>query len=327
MLKDWLTINASHWARNKKDPLDSTFFILRLPMPKKIHQTSKDSIESPIKAYENIDFLHSKKARLIRILCELIEPKDRFKQENVDHTIVLFGSARTPDPRDAERELKHLQASLASETNPSPDTLEKVREAERQMKASKYYRAAYDLSKKLTEWSLELPESDRLHICSGGGPGIMEAANRGASDAGGKSIGLGISLPFEQRVNPYISKELAFEFKYFFIRKYWFVLLAKSLVAFPGGFGTMDELFETLTLMQTGKVKGKTPIVLFGSDFWRSAIDLNTLVEWGMISKTDLDYIHITDSVEDAFDFLVRSISNLSKDWVPLRKIRLIDIV
>ena len=141
----------------------------------------------------------------------------------------------------------------------------------------------------------------------------MEAANRGASDAGGKSIGLGISLPFEQRVNPYISKELAFEFKYFFIRKYWFVLLAKSLVAFPGGFGTMDELFETLTLMQTGKVKGKTPIVLFGSDFWRSAIDLNTLVEWGMISKTDLDYIHITDSVEDAFDFLVRSISNLSK--------------
>ncbi len=141
----------------------------------------------------------------------------------------------------------------------------------------------------------------------------MEAANRGASDAGGKSIGLGISLPFEQRVNPYISKELTFEFKYFFIRKYWFVLLAKSLVAFPGGFGTMDELFETLTLMQTGKVKGKTPIVLFGSDFWRSAIDLNTLVEWGMISKTDLDYIHITDSVGDAFDFLVRSISNLSK--------------
>lgn len=270
-------------------------------------------MDLPIKAFESVDFLHSKQARLIRILCELIEPKDRFKKAGVEHTIVLFGSARTPDPSVIKEKLKQLQERLASEANPSSDTLEELREAERQLKASQYYQAAYDLSKKLTDWSLKLPKSERLHICSGGGPGIMEAANRGAMDAGGKSIGLGISLPFEQRVNRFISKELAFEFKYFFIRKYWFVLMAKSLVAFPGGFGTMDELFETLTLMQTGKVKGKTPIVLFGTDFWQSAINLDTLIEWGMISKTDLEFIHITDSVEDAFNFLVRSITTLGK--------------
>jgi uncharacterized protein (TIGR00730 family) len=141
----------------------------------------------------------------------------------------------------------------------------------------------------------------------------MEAANRGAHEANGKSVGLGISLPFEQRVNDYISKELQFEFKYFFIRKYWFVMLAKSLVAFPGGFGTLDELFETLTLMQTKKVNGKAPIVLFGKEFWNELINLETLVEWGMISEDDLNYIHITDSVEDAFNFVVREVQKLGQ--------------
>jgi hypothetical protein len=141
----------------------------------------------------------------------------------------------------------------------------------------------------------------------------MEAANRGAFEADGKSVGLGISLPFEQRVNDYISKELQFEFKYFFIRKYWFVMLAKSLVAFPGGFGTLDELFETLTLMQTKKVNGKSPIVLFGKEFWDELIDFNTLAKWGMISEDDLHYIHITDSVEDAFQFVVTQVQKLQE--------------
>jgi uncharacterized protein (TIGR00730 family) len=276
---------------------------------------SKDQEEWPIKAYKNLDFMLSEKARFIRILCELFEPEDRFKKAGVDNTIVLFGSARTKHPKEAEKELKLIQTLIEESPESSGEGSEalqkRLKEAKIDLKASKYYKAARELSKKLTEWSLQLPEKEQLYICSGGGPGIMEAANRGAHDANGRSVGLGISLPFEQRVNAYISKELQFEFKYFFIRKYWFVLLAKSLVAFPGGFGTLDELFETLTLMQTQKVKNKTPIVLFGKEFWDGLIDFDTLVQWGMISEEDLNYIHITDSVEDAFNFVVSQVEKL----------------
>lgn len=276
---------------------------------------SKDQEEWPIKAYKNLDFMLSEKARFIRILCELFEPEDRFKKAGVDNTIVLFGSARTKHPKEAEKELKLIQTLIEESPESSGEGSEalqkRLKEAKIDLKASKYYKAARELSKKLTEWSLQLPEKEQLYICSGGGPGIMEAANRGAHDANGRSVGLGISLPFEQRVNAYISKELQFEFKYFFIRKYWFVLLAKSLVAFPGGFGTLDELFETLTLMQTQKVKNKTPIVLFGKEFWDGLIDFDTLVQWGMISEEDLSYIHITDSVEDAFNFVVSQVEKL----------------
>ena len=283
---------------------------------------SKDQGEWPIKAYKNLDFMLSEKARFIRILCELFEPEDRFKKAGVDNTIVLFGSARTKHPKEAEKELKLIQTLIEESPESSGEGSEalqkRLKEAKIDLKASKYYKAARELSKKLTEWSLQLPEKEQLHICSGGGPGIMEAANRGAHDANGRSVGLGISLPFEQRVNAYISKELQFEFKYFFIRKYWFVLLAKSLVAFPGGFGTLDELFETLTLMQTQKVKNKTPIVLFGKEFWDGLIDFDTLVQWGMISEEDLNYIHITDSVEDAFNFVVSQVEKLK--YVPKTK-------
>ena len=276
---------------------------------------SKDQEEWPIKAYKNLDFMLSEKARFIRILCELFEPEDRFKKAGVDNTIVLFGSARTKHPKEAEKELKLIQTLIEESPESSGEGSEalqkRLKEAKIDLKASKYYKAARELSKKLTEWSLQLPEKEQLYICSGGGPGIMEASNRGAHDANGRSVGLGISLPFEQRVNAYISKELQFEFKYFFIRKYWFVLLAKSLVAFPGGFGTLDELFETLTLMQTQKVKNKTPIVLFGKEFWDGLIDFDTLVQWGMISEEDLRYIHITDSVEDAFNFVVSQVEKL----------------
>ncbi|MDG1701335.1 MAG: TIGR00730 family Rossman fold protein [Opitutae bacterium] len=283
---------------------------------------SKDQEEWPIKAYKNLDFMLSEKARFIRILCELFEPEDRFKKAGVDNTIVLFGSARTKHPKEAEKELKLIQTLIEESPESSGEGSEalqkRLKEAKIDLKASKYYKAARELSKKLTEWSLQLPEKEQLYICSGGGPGIMEAANRGAHDANGRSVGLGISLPFEQRVNAYISKELQFEFKYFFIRKYWFVLLAKSLVAFPGGFGTLDELFETLTLMQTQKVKNKTPIVLFGKEFWDGLIDFDTLVQWGMISEEDLNYIHITDSVEDAFNFVVSQVEKLK--YVPKTK-------
>lgn len=280
-------------------------------MPQNDNYEATDKAEWPLKAYKNLDFLRGEKARFIRILCELFEPEERFKQAGVENTIVLFGSARTKAPKEAEEQLKSIDALIAEAQGTSEILLKQRKAAVIDLKASQYYEAAHALSKKLTEWSLGLPEKDRFFICSGGGPGVMEAANRGAYDAKGKSVGLGISLPFEQRVNAYVSKDLQFEFKYFFIRKYWFVLLAKSLVAFPGGFGTLDELFETLTLMQTEKVEDKTPIVLFGKAFWDELIHFDTLVKWGMISEEDLNYIHITDSVEDAFNFVVSSIKNL----------------
>ena len=282
-------------------------------MPKNTENKSEYKEVWPLKAYKNLDFLKSEKARFIRILCELFEPEERFKKAGVENTIVLFGSARTKSPEEAKEQLKSIDALIAESSEPNEILHKQRKEAEIDLKASKYYEAARELSKKLTEWSLQLPEKDQLFICSGGGPGIMEATNRGAYEANGKSVGLGISLPFEQRVNDYITKELQFEFKYFFIRKYWFVMLAKSLVAFPGGFGTLDELFETLTLMQTGKVNGETPIILFGKEFWNELINFDTLVEWGMISEKDLNYIHITDSVEDAFNFVVNEVQKLQR--------------
>jgi uncharacterized protein (TIGR00730 family) len=282
-------------------------------MSKNSESKSENKEEWPIKAYKNLEFLRSDKARFIRILCELFEPEERFKVAGVENTIVLFGSARTKPSKEAAAQLKSVNELIAQSSNPTETLQKRLKEAKMDLKASKYYDAAQELSQKLTEWSLQLPEKDRLLICSGGGPGIMEAANRGAHEANGKSVGLSISLPFEERVNDYISKELQFEFKYFFIRKYWFVMLAKSLVAFPGGFGTLDELFETLTLMQTKKVNGKAPIVLFGKEFWNELINLETLVEWGMISEDDLNYIHITDSVEDAFNFVVREVQKLGQ--------------
>ncbi len=283
-------------------------------MSKNPENETENKEEWPLKAYKNLDFLKSEKARFIRILCELFEPEERFKENGVENTIVLFGSARTKPLQEAEAQLKSINALIAEAPEPDEALLKQRKQAEIDLKSSKYYEAARELSAKLTEWSQGLPEKDRLFICSGGGPGIMEAANRGAFEAEGRSVGLGISLPFEQRVNDYISKELQFEFKYFFIRKYWFVMLAKSLVAFPGGFGTLDELFETLTLMQTKKVNGKAPIVLFGKEFWDELIDFNTLAKWGMISEDDLNYIHITDSVEDAFQFVVTQVQKLQEE-------------
>ena len=262
----------------------------------------------PKKSYENTHFLSSKRARTIRILCELTEPIDRFKSEAIEKTIVLFGSARTRHPEAAQKALEAVEKEIAQSANPSLELLNKKQEALIAVKSAPYYEAARKLSEKLTKWSLTQAKDNQYTICSGGGPGIMEAANRGAADANGKSIGLGISLPFEQGVNEYIPDELQFEFHYFFIRKYWFVLLARALVAFPGGFGTLDELFETLTLLQTGKINGRKPIILFGSEFWNRLIDFDTLVEWGMISKKDLNLIHVTDSVDDAFNSIVQQL-------------------
>ena len=269
--------------------------------------TDSSRDEWPLKAYKNLDFLNSDPARNIRILCEMTEPGLRFAKQNVEDTIVLFGSARTKPIVVAEKELATIKDTIKDPENLTAEEKRSLQQAEYAIKSAPYYDAAAQLSESLTRWSMSLSKEHqrRFLICSGGGPGIMEAANLGAHNAGGKSVGLGISLPFEQGVNEYIPKELQFEFHYFFVRKYWFVLLAKALVAFPGGFGTMDELFETLTLVQTKKIEKVPPIVLFGSDFWNDVCDFDALVKWGTISPEDVDLFKIVDTVEEAHDYIV----------------------
>lgn len=260
----------------------------------------------PDKAYKNLGFLNSSEARSIRVLCELTEPAVRLRDQEVENSIVFFGSARNPAPERAEQLLAEMEQHESG-----PPLSE---EAARQLKARrlqieravKYYRFARQLSRKLTEWSnrQEKPKR-RFFVCSGGGPGIMEAANRGAQEAGGKSIALGISLPFEQKLNPYCDAELSFDFHYFFLRKYWFLYHAKALVVFPGGFGTFDELFEMLTLIQTRKTTKYIQILLVGREFWESTVNFSALVEWGTISPEDLGLFRLVDSVDEAFQLLI----------------------
>ena len=272
-------------------------------------QCSRD--EWPIKAYKDLNFLNSDAARNIRVLCEMTEPGLRFAEEKIKDTIVLFGSARIVPVHIADAQLKTVQASIGDLEHPTADEQRSLQKALSTVKAAPYYNMAAELAEELTKWSMNLPAEDmrRFIICSGGGPGIMEAANRGAHNAGGESIGLGISLPFEQGVNEYIPDKLKFEFHYFFVRKYWFVLMAKALVAFPGGFGTLDELFETLTLVQTGKVTDAPPIILFGSEFWNRVVNFDALVEWGTISPEDLQLFTIVDTVEQARDAIIEQLS------------------
>lgn len=248
----------------------------------------------PIKAYRNDIYLNSREARPIRVLSEYLEPLARFEDLDVSDTIVFQGSARTK-PRDAaERSLAQANAEGKG-----------IETAERDLKMSRFYEDARTLAKRLTLWSKDLEgRKRRFVVCTGGGPGIMEAANRGASEAKGMNIGLGISLPHEQHNNPYITRQLSFQFHYFFMRKLWFVYLAKAVVLFPGGFGTLDELFETLTLVQTKKMSRPLPIVLYGKDFWNGALNLDVLVEVGTISPGDEDLMVITDSVDEAFDYI-----------------------
>ena len=241
------------------------------------------------KAYKNLDFLNSKDARIVRILSEYLYPKAQFEEEKVTNTIVIFGSARAP----------------------SPEELSSKEERSKNLKLAEYYEATRILSKRLTEWSKNLNQKDQKYvICSGGGPGIMVAANRGASEAEGKNIALRISLPFENIPNPYVSPELDFEFHYFFTRKFWFSYLSKALVIMPGGFGTLDEFFEILTLIQTGKIKKSLPIVLFGKEYWNQLINFETLVEYGTINRKDLDLFFLTSSVDDAFEYITSSLNS-----------------
>jgi len=226
------------------------------------------SDEGPLLAYKNAEFMEGEDGRPLRILAEYLAPLHAFKREHVSDTIVFFGSAR-----------------VASGTS-----------------MGTYYEAARELAFLITKWSQGLPsDAHRYVVCSGGGPGIMEAANRGAIEAGGKTVGLNIRLPFEQGANDYITDGLHFEFHYFFMRKFWFAYLSKALVIFPGGFGTLDEMFEILTLAQTDKLSKKIAVVLYGREYWEHVINFDPMAEWGAIAEQDKELIKWADSPDEAF--------------------------
>ena len=263
---------------------------------------NKPGEQIPQLAYRNLRFLESADARALRILSEYLDPLAHLRKAGVQHTVVFFGSARilpreaaVQNLRDVELRIKNSPAALQAE----------LKRARMGVHMSRYYEEARELSRLITAWAMKVNKSPRfLMVCSGGGPGIMEAANRGASEAGGKSIGLNIKLPLEQKPNPYIPPELSMLFRYFFMRKLWFAQPAQALIVFPGGFGTMDEMCEFLTLIQTHKMGHSVNIFLYGSKYWKRAINFGWLLEAGTISSEDLKLIRFVDSPRQAFEIL-----------------------
>ena len=254
-------------------------------------------------AYRNQGFLDNEEARPLRILAEYLEPLARFKEQHVQDTVVFFGSARVQSREDAEEALARLVRRHVGDGEGESD--ERVVRARKAVEWSRYYEEARELAGLLTAWSLTLGSThDRFVVTSGGGPGIMEAANRGAREAGGKTIGLNIRLPSEQGPNPYLTEGLHFEFRYFFMRKFWFAYLAKALVIFPGGFGTLDEMFEILTLMQTEKLAEQIQIILYGAEYWNRVLDFDTLLEWGAVGAHDIRLLDRANTPQEAFELL-----------------------
>jgi uncharacterized protein (TIGR00730 family) len=262
---------------------------------------------APKAPHENHAFMESTPARPIRILAEYIHPLAQLKKEGIGDTIVMFGSARIESHETAAAHctrLRDMNTRGMSKLKLKHHHI-LVREAKSALEMSRYYEEARQLSHKLTTWALSLgPRPRRFVVCSGGGPGIMEAANRGAYEAGGKSIGLSIELPHEQFANPYISPELSFNFHYFFMRKLWFAQIAKALIVFPGGFGTMDEFWEMMTLSQTGKMAKNTLILIYGRKYWNDVLNLKNMVRWGTISQHEYDLLQYADTVDEAFEVI-----------------------
>ena len=254
-------------------------------------------------AYRDHEFLDSDEARPLRILAEYLEPLARFKAQNIQDTVVFFGSARIRSRQDADEALARLMRRRVGDGGIASD--EARARARKAVVWSQYYEEARELAGLLTAWSLTLGSThDRFVVTSGGGPGVMEAANRGAKEAGGKTVGLNIKLPSEQGPNPYITEGLHFEFRYFFMRKFWFAYLAKALVIFPGGFGTLDEMFEILTLMQTEKLAERIQIILYGAEYWNRVFDQDTLLEWGAIDARDMRLLDRANTPQEAFELL-----------------------
>ena len=281
------------------------------------------ALEKAPLAYENPGFLNSADGRLIRIVAEYMEPLARFRREQIQDTVVFFGSARFRGREEAHHALEllentgstrpapsHEQPASAPEIAAGQATELQLKRAEAAVEMARYYEDARRLAGLLTGWAKRIPSRrHRFVVTSGGGPGIMEAANRGAHEAGGKTIGLNIRLPFEQAPNPYITPSLNFEFHYFFMRKLWFAYLSKALVVFPGGFGTLDEMFEILTLAQTRKLAKKITVVIYGSEYWKKVFNLDVLVDTGAISPKDIELFQFADTPEQAFDLLRRGLT------------------
>jgi len=272
----------------------------------------------PQLAYRNLRFLESAYARALRIVSEYFDPLAHLRKAGVQHTVVFFGSARILAREVAIQSLRELEHRSKAG---SPAALQpELKRARMSVHMSRYYEEARELSRLITAWAMKVNKSPRfLMVCSGGGPGIMEAANRGASEAGGKSIGLNIKLPLEQKPNPYITPELSLLFRYFFMRKLWFAQPAQALLVFPGGFGTMDEMCEFLTLSQTHKMGHRVTILLYGSKFWKRTINFDWLLEAGTVSKEDLELIRFVNSPQEAFAILKDEIGR-RLGWRPAMK-------
>src|SRR6202795_3574571 len=262
-----------------------------------------DKLKPAPLAYENPQFINSPDGRILRILAEYQEPLSRFRREQIQDTVVFFGSARFEGAAAAQKNLAAVEKNAAK--LPLPQQEKEMKRALAAVEMARYYEDARRLAHLLTKWSIQIPaRRHRFVVTTGGGPGIMEAANLGAYEAGGKNIGLNINLPFEQNPNPYITPALNFEFHYFFMRKFWFAYLAKALVIFPGGFGPIDELFEILTLAQTQKLAKKILVVIYGSEYWKRLINFDVMIDAGTIAASDLDLFHMADSPEEGFEFL-----------------------
>jgi hypothetical protein len=262
-----------------------------------------DKLKSAPLAYENESFINSPDGRILRILAEYQEPLARFRREQIQDTVVFFGSARFQGGEAAEKNLATVTGNASKISAAQQE--EAMKRARAAVDMARYYEDARRLAHMLTEWSIQIPaRRRRFVVTTGGGPGIMEAANLGAHEAGGKSIGLNIHLPFEQNPNPYITPALNFEFHYFFMRKFWFAYLAKALVIFPGGFGTIDELFEILTLAQTDKLAKKILVVIYGGEYWHRIMNFQAFVDAGTVSPGDLNLFKFVETPEDAFAFL-----------------------
>ena len=275
------------------------------------HEQKPPTTFPPRLAYRNDRFLESSEARTLRIVAEYLEPQARLRRHGVQSTVVFFGSARILPREEAVRKLRELEGG--SNHSPSAASTAQLKAARQAVQMSRYYEEARELARLITRWSVGLKKGSQwLVVCSGGGPGIMEAANRGAHEAGGKSIGLNIKLPQEQTPNPYITPDLSLLFRYFFMRKLWFASPAKALIVFPGGYGTMDELWEFLTLMQTHKMGHRATLLLYGSKFWKRAVNFDWLLEAGTIDQEDLKLIYFVDSPEDAFDRLKHRLGRLA---------------
>jgi hypothetical protein len=268
-------------------------------------------------AYDNEPFLNSPDGRILRILSEYQEPLARFRREQIQDTVVFFGSARFQGEKAATEGMAAI-----GEKNATPAQLEEdMKRAQATIDTARYYEDARKLAHMLTKWSINIPaRRHRFVVTTGGGPGIMEAANLGAHEAGGKSIGLNIQLPFEQHPNPFVTPSLNFQFHYFFMRKFWFAYLAKGLVIFPGGFGTMDELFEILTLAQTEKLAKKILVIIYGSEYWNKIINFQAFVDSGTVSPPDLDLFKIVDNPEEAFEFLREGLTKYHLGDTPKKK-------